>query len=233
MKMNFGSVANISTNATSNYLKPWNIYDDVKFDGISDPVSGNTKDGGTWRAWDFTFTCPQGIYRERVFEPQNDERMTVTNSNGHESQLPSAQEKLLFFAMQLIDTYNPDVKDKFIAACAKINGEANPHKQFDLFFGALKKAIEGSEITAQLLLTGRKSGDSVYASLPNFVRINSKTNEPFTSERFIGHNLGFSAYEAGEKKKYDAAAPTNMDKVEKNEPKAAKGDEIDNFDSLL
>ena len=32
MKMNFGSVANISTNATSNYLKPWNIYDDVKFE---------------------------------------------------------------------------------------------------------------------------------------------------------------------------------------------------------
>jgi hypothetical protein len=138
--------------------------------------------------------------------------------------------------MQLIDVFAPEKKEKFDEDCIKIDKEPDTHKQFDMFFGALKKVLEGSTKTTQLLLTGRKSGDSVYASLPNFVRINSTTNELFTSERFVGEDLGFSAYELGEKNKYDSAKPTNMDKVEKKEltkAKESKDDKIDNFDELL
>ena len=235
MKMNFGSVAEINTTASGNYLRPWNVYKNVKFNGISEPVTGTTKDGDTWRAWDFTFTSPQGDYKERVFEPKDENRGSYKNANGHEVELPSSFERILNMAAQLIDAYNPTKKDSFNDYCVKkVNAVEDPHKQFDLFIAGLKKVIEGTDNTADLLLAGRTTDGKVYASLPNFVRINSNTHEAYTSERFVGHDLCLSSYEKGEQDKYNSARPTNMDKTE-NKPNASKGseDSIENFDDLL
>jgi hypothetical protein len=226
MALNFGNVASINTSAGGNYLRAWNIYDDVKFDGISEEVSGKRQDGGTWRAWDFTFSCPQGTYRERIFEPNEagQERRKVKNANGHESEMPSDMERVLYFAAQLVDTYAHDKYDKYVAACAKIS-------TFDQFIALLHKILDGSTKTSSLLLAGRNNNGTVYAALPNFVRVNSKTGEAYTSERFLGDNLGFSAWELQQKKEYDNAAPTAMKDTD-SVPDVEKTND-DDFDDLM
>lgn len=225
MALNFGSVASIDTNAGGSYMRAWNIYNDVKFDGISEEVSGNRKDGGTWRAWDFTFSCPQGSYKERIFEPneQGQERRKVKNANGHESEMPSDMERVLYFASQVVDTYAPDKYDKYVAACAKIS-------TFDQFIALLHKVLDGTTKTSSLLLAGRNNAGTVYAALPNFVRVNSKTGEAYTAERFLGDNLGFSAWELGQKKIYEEARPTAMSDSKVEDVKSEENfDDIDNL----
>lgn len=225
MALNFGSVASIDTNAGGSYMRAWNIYNDVKFDGISEEVSGNRKDGGTWRAWDFTFSCPQGSYKERIFEPneQGQERRKVKNANGHESEMPSDMERVLYFASQVVDTYAPDKYDKYVAACAKIS-------TFDQFIALLHKVLDGTTKTSSLLLAGRNNAGTVYAALPNFVRVNSKTGEAYTAERFLGDNLGFSAWELGQKKLYEEARPTAMSDSKVDDVKSEENfDDIDNL----
>ena len=205
--LNFGTVSKVSTEVSGSFLRPWNIYNEVKFEGISDVVTGNRQDGGSWRAWDFTFTCPQGSYKERIFEPneQGQERRTVTNANGHESPMPSDMERVLYFAAQVVDTFAHDKYDKYVAACAKIS-------TFDQFIAILHKILDGSTVATSLLLAGRKDkSGTVYAVLPNFVRINSKTGEAFMSEKFLGDNLAFTAWELGQKKAYESAKPTKME----------------------
>ena len=226
MALNFGSVASIDTNAGGSYMRAWNIYNDVKFDGISEEVSGNRKDGGTWRAWDFTFSCPQGSYKERIFEPneQGQERRKVKNANGHESEMPSDMERVLYFASQVVDTYAPDKYDKYVAACAKIS-------TFDQFIALLHKVLDGTTKTSSLLLAGRNNAGTVYAALPNFVRVNSKTGEAYTAERFLGDNLGFSAWELGQKKIYEEARPTAMNDSKVEDVKSEEN--FDDIDSLL
>lgn len=222
MSFNFSNVAKVSTATSGNFLRAWNIYEDVKFDGISEEISGKRQDGGSWRAWDFTFTCPQGSYRERIFEPneKGQERRVVSNNNGHESQMPSDMERVLYFAAQLVETYAPTKYEKYVAACAKIS-------TFDQFIALLHKVLDGSEITSSLLLAGRNNNGSVYAALPNFVRINSKTGEAYTSEKFLGDNLAFSAWELSQKKEFENAKPTKM---EDNDIDVSSNDEIDDFD---
>lgn len=226
MALNFGSVASIDTNAGGSYMRAWNIYNDVKFDGISEEVSGNRKDGGTWRAWDFTFSCPQGSYKERIFEPneQGQERRKVKNANGHESEMPSDMERVLYFASQVVDTYAPDKYDKYVAACAKIS-------TFDQFIALLHKVLDGTTKTSSLLLAGRNNAGTVYAALPTFVRVNSKTGEAYTAERFLGDNLGFSAWELGQKKLYEEARPTAMNDSKVDDVKSEEN--FDDIDSLL
>jgi hypothetical protein len=226
MALNFGSVASIDTNAGGSYMRAWNIYNDVKFDGISEEVSGNRKDGGTWRAWDFTFSCPQGSYKERIFEPneQGQERRKVKNANGHESEMPSDMERVLYFASQVVDTYAPDKYDKYVAACAKIS-------TFDQFIALLHKVLDGTTKTSSLLLAGRNNAGTIYAALPNFVRVNSKTGEAYTAERFLGDNLGFSAWELGQKKIYEEARPTAMNDSKVDDVKSEEN--FDDIDSLL
>lgn len=220
--LNFGTVSKVSTEVSGSFLRPWNIYTDVKFEGISDVVTGSKQSGGSWRAWDFTFTCPQGSYKERIFEPneQGQERRMVANSNGHESPMPSDMERILYFAAQVVDTFAHDKYEKYVAACAKIS-------TFDQFIALLHKVLDGSKVTTSLLLAGRKDkSGTIYAALPNFVRINSKTGEAFMSEKFLGDNLAFSPWELSQKKAYETAKPTKM---EENDIDTST-DSDDNFD---
>lgn len=210
--MNFGSISEISINNSSNYMRAWNIYHHVKFDSVSQPKSGE-KDGRKWRSWEFKFTGPDGIYTENIFEPTNNDRKTGTNDNGHDYELPSAQEQLLFFVKQLVETFAPEKLEKFNAYCAKLDAEKDVHKQYELFFDGVRKTLEGSTVETDLLLQGRQYQGRTYAKLPNFVGINRTTHEAFTSERFVGENLMFSAYELKKQAEFEAtlkAKPTPM-----------------------
>lgn len=229
---NFGTVSAINTNASGNFMKPYDIYKDVKFKGVGEPVTGSTKDGGTWKAWDFTFEGPSGSYKERIFEPteKSTERRTIQNKNGHESVMPSDFERTLYFAAQLVEAYRPEKEDVYKTACSKIT-------TFDQFIDILKKVLNPDaikDVTAELLLSGRKTQDGkIYASLPNFVRINSTTNEIYTSEKFIGHNLSMSAYELGEQEKYNNRKPTPMSSTAPETSTKGSEDAIDDFATLL
>jgi len=223
---NFGSIAKVSTETSGNYLRPYNVYKNVKFAGVSEPLTGNTKDGGTWKAWDFTFEAPEGIYNERIFEPteKSQTRAKVTNANGHETELPSEFERTLYFAAQVVEAFRPEKAEAFKKQCEKIT-------TFDDFIKCLKTVLSNPSKTAELLLTGRTYEGSVYAKLPNFVRI-GKDGNPYTSEKFVGENLALSSYELQKKKEYESAKPTNMDTVAPT-ASGAKGSEDMDYDSLL
>ena len=198
----FKSFSEVSTPAEGSYLKPWNIYKGVKFGGISDPVTGNRKDGGTWKAWDFTFECEDGVYKERIFEPTTLERGEY---NG--KVMPSDFERSQCFIAQVMSVYNPAGFEKLkqLTAEGKI-------KTFEQFIEVVKKLLakpvqSTADNDIQLKLCGRKTQDGkVYARLTNCAI--GQDGKAFMSA-FLGKKLSFSAWEEGEKKRYESAAPSD------------------------
>jgi hypothetical protein len=94
---NFGVTA--KPVSTQSYLKAWSVYDNVEFAGISDPTTGKTQDGKDWKMWKFTFKCPDGIYEESVFEPNEKatERTEYTGQDGKVTVYPSSIESFQLF----------------------------------------------------------------------------------------------------------------------------------------
>ena len=56
---NFGGFAEQKVKNT-NYLRAYNIYENVKFTGIDEPKTGTSKNGRAWKSWAFHFECPDG-----------------------------------------------------------------------------------------------------------------------------------------------------------------------------
>ena len=220
----FKSFSDVSVSDGS-YLRPWNIYHNVKFGGISDPITGNTKDGGTWKAWDFTFECEEGIYRERIFEPTTMERGEY---NG--KQMPSDFERSQCFVAQVVSTYNPAGFEKLkeLTSAGKI-------KTFDQFIEIIKKLLAKptAEGDIQLKLLGRNSDGKVFARLPNCAI--GKDGKAFMSS-FLGKKLTFTMWEETQKKNYESASPSNPEvakpvSTDIDKSPADGGDDI-NFDDL-
>lgn len=221
MAFNFGTLSNVSVESNGNsFLRPWTINKNVKFLGISDVIEGNG-----WRAWDFEFGNEEGIYRERVFEPGDDADDRPEYTEGKPS--PSKWDKIQHFIMIVLDTYNHEKVDAFKRA-------AGSFKSFEDIINVLKKLLTDSKVTADLKLTGRTYEGKIYAKLPTYVRLNSKTGDAFVPRdgKFLGQDLKFSSYELGEKAKFDNAKPTDMSAV--SAPKAATttSDVETNFDDL-
>lgn len=198
----FKSFSEVSTPAEGSYLKPWNIYKGVKFGGISDPATGNRKDGGTWKAWDFTFECEDGVYKERIFEPT-----TLDRGEYNGKVMPSDFERSQCFIAQVMSVYNPAGFEKLkqLTAEGKI-------KTFEQFIEVVKKLLAKpvqptADNDIQLKLCGRKTQDGkVYARLTNCAI--GQDGKAFMSA-FLGKKLSFSAWEEGEKKRYESAAPSD------------------------
>lgn len=227
MGFNFGTVNKPVSNQS--FLRPWNIYDNVKFGGISEPVTGNTKDGGTWKAWDITFNSPNGIYRERIFDPnkQAGERREYEN-NGKKRILPSEVERIQEIFRQIISVYAQDNMK------AKLQEYTEQGKLSNIEFSDFIKVMNAilknpkepsDEYPIQIKLQGRKDSEGrTFARLPNAAISND--GEVFM-ERFLGANLTMSAYEQGEAKKYNSAKPTNMEEVDKTPANNAGGASVD------
>ena len=198
----FKSFSEVSTPAEGSYLKPWNIYKGVKFGGISDPVTGNRKDGGTWKAWDFTFECEDGVYKERIFEPT-----TLDRGEYNGKVMPSDFERSQCFIAQVMSVYNPAGFEKL----KQLTSEGKI-KTFEQFIEVVKKLLAKpvqptADNDIQLKLCGRKTQDGkVYARLTNCAI--GQDGKPFMSA-FLGKKLSFSAWEEGEKKRYESAAPSD------------------------
>lgn len=229
MNFDFNSFANISEPSSVNYLKPWSITSKVTFKEVSEPVTGKTKDGGTWKAWDLVFESPEGMYSERIFEPTTDERNVY---NGKE--LPTDFERSQQIVVQVLAAFNPKGLEKLrtLTATGKI-------KSFEQFMTVVKKLLEGVTTTKdiKLKLQGRKS-TSVdgttrwYARLPQASI--GQDGKVFMS-KFIGENVpDFNSWELGQKKQYDEGAPSNPEistPVKTNDIDTSSNDDID-FDDL-
>lgn len=203
MELNFGSIAN-SGNGIS-YLHAWNIYEDVKFDGVDDPKTGTSANGTSWKSWSFNFSCPKGVFSKSIFAPTDMtiKRRQFTNANGHEITFPSGFEENKEFIAQVLKAYNPEGFKKLCEIAPKI-------KTFDEFIAAAKKLLTNVTKTTNIKLTGRASQDGrVFADIPRLCAINSKTGELFTSDVFIGDNVSFTDYQLGKKKEYEAHKPSS------------------------
>ena len=196
----FQSFSEVSVSEGS-YLRPWNIYHHVKFGGVSDPVTGNTKDGGTWKAWDFNFECEEGIYRERIFEHTTTERGEYQGK-----EMPSDFERSQCFITQVLATYNPAGLEKLRELTN--SGKVKTFEQFiELVKRALTKAAQPSaDNDIQLKLQGRTSNGKVFARLTNCSI--GKDGKPFMSP-FLGKKLTFTKWEEDQKKEYESATPSN------------------------
>ena len=194
----FQGFSEVSTPSEGSYLRPWNIYSGVKFGGVSAPVTGNTKDGGTWKAWDFTFECADGVYKERIFEPTTLERGEY---NG--KPMPSDFERTQCFVAQVVSAFNPEgfEKLKSLTSSGKI-------KTFEQFIDVVKKLLDKATVdSVQLKLLGRKTQDGkVYARITNCAI--GQDGKAFMSA-FLGKNLRFTKWEEDQKKLYDSAIPSN------------------------
>lgn len=208
----FSSFGSINTPSDNNYLRPWNVYDLVEFDGISEPVSGTRQDGTAWKAWDFKFKSPKGIYSERLFEPDENgiKRRTFKGANGNEVEFPSDFERSQQVIAQVVAAYNPAgfEKLKTVANSGKI-------KTFEQFINLVKELLKSpikptEEHNIQLKLIGRTdSKGATYARLPNCA-LSKQDGTPFM-EKFIGENVYMTNWELGQQEAYNKKKPSNPD----------------------
>ena len=226
---NFGVTA--KPVSTQSYLKAWSVYDNVEFAGISDPTTGKTQDGKDWKMWKFTFKCPDGIYEESVFEPNEKatKRTEYTGQDGKVTVYPSSIESFNCFVQYLVSVYMNDAnKAKFtkLAETGKFNGI-----EFDSFINILKKLMANpkkpsAEYPIMLKLQGRTTADGkLYARLPK-AHI-GKDGNPWMEE-FIGANLSLSDYEKKQASSTVTSKPTNMETIDK-----PVSEETDDLDSLV
>lgn len=225
---NFGGFETVKPTAVGG-PRPWNIYENVKFGGISDVIKGKRQDGSEWRAWDFVFEFKEGKYTERFFEPTNNERKSYKDKNGVERWIPSNHESNLVFIAQVIAAFTSTGLDILKKNGSKIDG-------YDTLIGLVKKILnEKTDKSPKLKLVGKNNDGKIFCGLPVYCRI-SKDGNPYTSDTFIGDAVAFSNYELDEKKKYETAAPTKMADTEApSDSKSDKGSEnvIDDFAGLM
>ena len=222
----FKSFSEVSAPSENSFLRPWNIYKKVRFGGVSEPSTGTRKDGNSWKAWDFTFECEDGIYRERIFEPTTMERGEY---NG--KPLPSDFERTQCFVAQVLFTYNPKGFEKL----KQITGEGKI-KTFDQFMDAVKQLlakpiVPTDENDIQLKLLGRNSNGKVYARVTNCGI--GQDGKAFMSP-FLGKKLTWTVWEEQEKKKFENSKPSDPETVKpiSDIDSAGEDSKID-FESLL
>ena len=240
---NFGTTAKPVSNQS--YLKAWNIYNNVEFGGISDPIEGTSKEGRKWRKWDMTFKCKEGIHVEYIFEPMDasaSERRTIDNNKGGKTTFPSNIETLNLIIQQVVSVYMNDAnKAKFqkLAATGKFNDI-----EFSKFIDILKKLLvnpkkPSEDYPIMLKLQGRNQDGHVYARLPNAsISTNGNNAGEAWMERFLGPNLTLTNYERQQAKSTVNSQPTNMDAIDKEtSPDDADGggddSELDNLVNSL
>jgi hypothetical protein len=204
MKMNF-NLANTKGTAVTR-LKAWNIYT-VAFKGV-ELKTGTTSEGKTWKAMQFNFEGPDGIYSHMVFCPGEDGDKRVTGSTaGRDWELPSALEVLTRTIAHVTQTLAPESWDKLQTL------ELDLPKDFEKLVTIMQKALaKAVNKETQLKLVGNNKG---YATIPNFISIN-KDKVAYVSNNWLGDKLGWTAYEEQKMKKAKDTTPTAIseDKVE-------------------
>lgn len=228
MAFNFGSLAQHNAEVSGGrYLRAWNIYENVKFEGIGDPKSGTSANGNAWTSYPFTFSCDEGTFVKNVFEPTEAQtkRPTYTNKNGHEAEMPSGFEQTMEFIAQVVKAFGGE--ENF----AKLQKVSSKIKTFDELMKAVNKLTSGSNLTTKMKLVAQRN--STYADTPNLLGVNSKTGDTFTSDLFVGDKVEFTEYDLRKKKEFEESKPTNVAK-KTSDPvieAASSNDDDEEFDA--
>lgn len=209
MSFNFGSIAQHNAEVSGGrYLRPWNIYENVKFEGIGEAKSGTSANGTQWTSYPFTFSCEEGSFTKNLFDPtlsaNGGKRGTYTNKAGHEAEMPSQFEQAMEFVAQVVKAFGGEEK---FATLQKISPKI---KSFDELLNYVTKLTANSEITTKMKLVAQRN--TTYADIPNLLGINGKTKETFTSDLFVGDKVEFTEFDLRKKKEFETSKPTDVAK---------------------
>jgi len=230
---NFGGLAETSfTNNGPQYLRPYNIYE-VNLTKI-EKSSLKGKDGTEYSIVALEFKgCGDnsGVYTHNLFIPNKDSDFERRINETSGTPYPSAFEQFQYTLMQLMQVINPKGADK-------IKENASKLKSMDQFIDLIIKGLTGkTDVKFFLKLVGRNQGGTTYATIPNACVLGKKATAETkpTPLNFVSLDrsmLSFSSYEDAQRKKYESATPTNMDK-EADENPDTKEDDVDLDDISL
>lgn len=188
------------TNGTAvTRLKPWTI-SKVSLQNV-ELKTGTSQEGREWKAMQFNFEGPEGIFEYKVFCPgeKGDER-TTGNTNGKDWELPSAMEQLQFAIAHICTALAPNEFEKLKGV------ELDLPKDFEKLVTAVKKVLaKAIGVETNIKLVGNNKG---YADIPKFVNINRTSKDAFISNNWLGENLAFTPYEVQQMNKAKNSTPT-------------------------
>ena len=198
-------------------LKPWTI-SKVSLENV-ELKTGTSSEGREWKAMQFDFKGPDGIFEYKVFCPgeKGDERV-VGNTNGRDWEMPSAMEQLQFAIAHICTALAPNEFEKLKGV------ELDLPKDFEKLVNAVKKVLAkaiGTETNIKLV--GNSKG---YADVPKFVNINRTSKDAYISNNWLGENLAFTAYEVQQMNKAKNSTPTPASELDAVDD-SADDDDID------
>ena len=202
--MKFG-LKDVKGTAT-NRLKAWNIYD-VVLRSVS-YEKGTSKNGKDWQGMKVSFSGDDGVFDKTFFCPSEggDERLSG-ETNDRKWTLPSNVEVFERTLAHLGENLSPDKYKKFKEL------EFNLPDDFEKLVNSFKEVMTPAlNKTTHLKLIANKQG---YADIPSFVGINSKTDEAYINNNWVGKNVTFSDREIKNMNKAREAKPTDAPSVDK------------------
>lgn len=237
MSFSFNSLATAAPVSTINYLKPYDIYENVGIKS-TEVKSGTSQAGKNWKSLVITFGNDDGIYNHSMFypnekNPDDVNRRTYDQPNGGKKESPSAIEELQNQIASIGFAFFPEDFTKLQQVVGKIN-------TVDQLMEVFNKFINNNldKVHTNMKLVGRASNGSVYATLPKFTGIAQATKEETAAKNGValnewytwrvspfGDNLSFSAYEQRQANEYHNAKPTKVDNS------SIDTDPINNFDT--
>jgi hypothetical protein len=206
------------TNGTAvTRLRPWTI-SKVSLENV-ELKTGTSSEGRDWKAMQFNFKGPDGIFEYNVFCPgeKGDERVVGT-TDGREWQMPSAMEQLQFTIAHICTALAPEEYKKLQGI------ELDLPKDFEKLVNAVKKVLAkaiGTETNIKLI--GNSKG---YADVPKFININRTSKDAFISNNWLGENLAFTPYEVQQMNKAKSSTPTPVSEDDSVDD-SADDDDID------
>lgn len=200
-------------------LNPWTI-NEVTFKGI-EYKNGTSQNGNNWAAMQFNFEGENGTYSKMFFCPNQNgfERRSGESSSG-KWVLPADAEVLMEQLKYICTTLAKD-------AYAKVAGKivVDLPDEFDKLYEYIAKILKGAiGAKTNIKLVADSRG---YADIPrNAVRISSSDDSVYISNRWLGDNLSFSAYELKTKDAAKAETPSKVDDL-------TTDDSTEDLDNLL
>ena len=206
-------------------LKPYTITEITS-------ITADKKEGSTWKAVEITFNSANGVHKEMMFIP--DEENGTTRRKWGEVEFPSNWENFKQAVAHILGVYYPDGFEKFKEYVTKVKSI----EQFaDGFIKILNKAPENK---TNLKLVGRNNKGTVYATLPSACYIIKDDAGNYTDKvrpnNFLGDNLTFTPSELKKQAEYANAKPTPMPSETSADLEidtAPKGSEDDDLEALF
>lgn len=223
MSFNF-NLNNTPVANTTNYLKPYDIYQNVGIESV-EFKNGTSEKGNNWKCLRITFKSPDGIYTESLFIPNAENPKDITRAefdmpNGGKRPAPSGAENFMAMVAAIGSNFNPKGYEKLQELSSKF-------KSFDDVAQGLKSILEKGTVTTSMKLIGKTTPDGkIYARLPKPLAMTQDNGEwrAFAVAMF-GDNLSFTNYEQEKRNAYLNAKPTAVGNS------AVDTDPINNFDS--